>query len=211
MTEKPVLYGFDGSTYVRTVRMALAEKGVAYDQVPVNVLAGEPRQPEHLARNPFGKVPVLDIDGMRLLDTHAICRYVDETRPGPALVPTDARGRARMTEAIGLYDSYGYPALLVAVGFHLFPDLAGNPDAARHEAAAATAETLLRVLMERRGADPWLAGAAPSLADFFLAPFWFYVTLSPEAERLGKVPGMADWWERVQSLESFRATAPDLG
>ena len=59
MSEKPILYGFDGSTYVRTVRMLLAEKRVAYDQVPVNVLAGEPRQPEHLARHPFGKVPVM--------------------------------------------------------------------------------------------------------------------------------------------------------
>ena len=53
------LYGFDGSTYVRTVRMLLAEKGAQYDQVPVHVLKGEPRQPEHLARHPFGKVPVV--------------------------------------------------------------------------------------------------------------------------------------------------------
>ena len=54
------LYGFDGSTYVRTVRMLLAEKGAQYDQVPVHVLKGEPRQPEHLARHPFGKVPVVE-------------------------------------------------------------------------------------------------------------------------------------------------------
>ena len=45
-----VLYGFDGSTYVRTVRMLLGEKDAHYEQVPVNVLAGEPRQPDHLAR-----------------------------------------------------------------------------------------------------------------------------------------------------------------
>ena len=49
MSDKPILYGFDGSTYVRTVRIVLLEKGVDYDQVPVNVLAGEPRQPEHLS------------------------------------------------------------------------------------------------------------------------------------------------------------------
>jgi Glutathione S-transferase len=61
------LYGFDGSTYVRTVRMLLAEKGAQYDQVPVHVLKGEPRQPEHLARHPFGKVPVVDHDGFRIL------------------------------------------------------------------------------------------------------------------------------------------------
>ncbi len=66
MANKPTLYGFDGSTYVRTVRMVLADKGIDYDQVPVNVLAGEPRQPEHLVRHPFGKVPVMDIDGLRI-------------------------------------------------------------------------------------------------------------------------------------------------
>ena len=53
-----VLYGFDGSTYVRTVRKLLAEKGARYEQVPVNVLKGEPRQPEHMARHPkSGPVP----------------------------------------------------------------------------------------------------------------------------------------------------------
>ena len=54
MTDTPTLYGFDGSTYVRTVRIVLARKGIAYDHVSVNVLAGETRTPEHLARHPFG-------------------------------------------------------------------------------------------------------------------------------------------------------------
>ena len=67
-----VLYGFDGSTYVRTVRMLLAEKGAHYEQVPVNVLKGEPRQPEHVARHPFGKVPVLD---SRWVPHHRSGRY----------------------------------------------------------------------------------------------------------------------------------------
>src|SRR5580693_5242630 len=75
------LYGFDGSTYVRTVRMPLAEKGAQYDQVPVHVLKGEPRQPEHLARHPFGKVPVVDHDGFRILETSAIAPIAKRYRP----------------------------------------------------------------------------------------------------------------------------------
>ena len=85
------LYGFDGSTYVRTVRMLLAEKGAQYDQVPVHVLKGEPRQPEHLARHPFGKVPVVDHDGFRILETSAIAPYLDEVLPGPSFMPDNAR------------------------------------------------------------------------------------------------------------------------
>ena len=68
---------------MRTVRMLLAEKGAQYDQVPVHVLKGEPRQPEHLARHPFGKVPVVDHDGFRILETSAIAPYLDEVLPGP--------------------------------------------------------------------------------------------------------------------------------
>jgi glutathione S-transferase len=68
ITPKITLWGFDGSTYVRTVKMLLAEKGVTeFTQVPLNVLAGEPKTPEHLERHPFGKVPVVDYDGLRLL------------------------------------------------------------------------------------------------------------------------------------------------
>ncbi len=64
------LWGFDGSTYVRTVKMVLAEKGVSdFKQVPLNVLAGDPKTPEHRERHPFGKVPVLDHDGMRIMET----------------------------------------------------------------------------------------------------------------------------------------------
>ena len=95
------LYGFDGSTYVRTVRMLLAEKGAQYDQVPVHVLKGEPRQPEHLARHPFGKVPVVDHDGFRILETSAIAPYLDEVLPGPSFMPDNAKDRARMRMAIG--------------------------------------------------------------------------------------------------------------
>ncbi len=49
------LWGFDGSTYVRTVKMLLAEKTFTdFKQVPLNVLKGEPKSPEHLRRHPFG-------------------------------------------------------------------------------------------------------------------------------------------------------------
>lgn len=211
MTDKPMLYGFDGSTYVRTVRMVLADKGVDYDQVPVNVLAGEPRQPEHLARHPFGKVPVLDIDGMRLRETEAICRYLDETRPQPPLVPDNAKDRARMSEVIGLIDSYGYPALVGVAGYHLFPDFIGGQDEEMRQHCLQESVKMLNLLMEIKGDDPWLAGQKPSLADYFLAPILFYVSLTPDAERVMGRAEVQSWWQAVNKLETFKATEPDLG
>lgn len=211
MTEKPVLYGFDASTYVRTVRMVLADKGIAYDQVPVNVLAGETRTPEHLARHPFGKVPVLDIDGLRIRETDAICRYLEDIAPEPALSPADAKGRARMNEAIGLIDSYGYGALVGVAGYHLFPDLIGGQNEDARKAALDASATLLTLLMENRNGDKWLAGDSPTMADYFLAPIMFYVSLTPDADQVLATPGVADWWEAMKAHDTFAKTEPDLG
>src|SRR6202008_2470599 len=122
------LYGFDGSTYVRTVRMLLAEKGAQYDQGPVHVLKGEPRQPEHIARHPFGKVPVLDHNRCRIIETRAITPYMDEVLPGPSFTPDNPKDQARMRMAMGIVDSYGYGALIGVAGSHLFPDFIGGPD-----------------------------------------------------------------------------------
>lgn len=211
MSDKPILYGFDGSTYVRTVRTLLAEKGADYDQVPVNVLEGEPRQPEHLERHPFGKVPVMDIDGVRIRETDAICRYLDETLDGPSFIPKSAKDRARMNEAVSLINSYGYGALVNVAGYHLFPDFIGGANDDVLAEALENSKKVLKMLMELRGDDPWIAGAKPSLADFFLGPIMFYVSLTPEAEKVLAVPGVADWWKGLNKLDSFAGSAPDLG
>ena len=103
-----ILWGFDGSTYVRTVKMVLAEKGVTqFKQMHLNVLKGDPKTPEHLERHPFGKVPVLDHDGIRILETTAIARYLNEVLPGKSLIPLTAKDRARMDMIVGIIDSYG--------------------------------------------------------------------------------------------------------
>src|SRR3982074_320700 len=122
------LWGFDGSTYVRTIKMLLVEKGVTtFKQVPLNVLEGEPKRPEHLRRHPFGKVPVLDHDGMRILETTAIARYLNDVLPGKSLIPATPKDRARMDMIVGIVDSYGYGALIGGVAaFHLFPDFVGG-------------------------------------------------------------------------------------
>lgn len=211
MSKDIVLYGFDGSAYVRSVRMLLAEKGADYDQVPVNVLEGEPRQPEHLERHPFGKVPVVDHDGMRILETSAITRYLDAVLEGPSFIPDNPKDRARMDMAIGLYDSYGYNALLSTAGYHLFPHLLGNPDQAFLEQSIEQARMVLAEIMKIRGDSQYIAGDEPSLADFYLVPLCFYVSLVEDAARVFDVPGFREWWDRVQQLDSYKATEPDLG
>lgn len=209
MASKTVLYGFDGSTYVRTVRMFLAENDIEYDQVPVNVLEGEPRQPDHLARHPFGKVPVLDIDDIRLRETSAICRYIDETGSGDSRIPKDVKLRARMNEAVELIGNYGYDALIGVAGYHLFPDFIGGRDDEAREKGLRDGETLTDLLMDC--ADPWICGTEPSMADYLLGPIIFYISLTPDADEVLKNAKLKAWWDAMQKIQSFKATEPDLG
>jgi glutathione S-transferase len=206
-----VLYGFDGSTYVRAVRMLLAEKGAQYDQVPVHVLKGEPRQPEHLARHPFGKVPVLDHDGLRIIETSAIAPYLDEVLPGVSFTPDNPKDRARMRMAMSIVDSYGYGALIGVAGYHLFPEFIGGPDEEARQKSIAAGRRVLQELMKLRGSDAFIAGERPSLGDLYLAPVCFYVALTPDANEVFAVDGFATWWERMQAMPSYQATAPQLG
>ena len=206
MAAKP-LYGFDGSTYVRTVKMLLAEKAFTdFKQVPVDVLKGEPKQAEHLQRHPFGKVPVLEHDGMTILETAAITRYLNDVLPGKSLVPRDIKDRARMDEVIGVLDSYGYNALIGGVAaYHLFPEFVGGKDKAAHDKGHETGARVLKYVMSVRGGSAFIAGDL-SLADLYLAPIAQYVSMTPDAEELFSGQGFAQWWTAVQALPSYAST-----
>ena len=104
----PVIHGPAYSTYTRTARLALEEKGVAYTLDEVDLLSGASQKPDHLARHPFGKVPAFTHDDLSLYETAAIARYADEAFPGPKLQPGDVKRRARMMQIISIIDSYAY-------------------------------------------------------------------------------------------------------
>ena len=206
------LWGFDGSTYVRTVKMVLAEKQhTDFEQVPLNVLTGECKSAEHLDRHPFGKVPVLDHDGMRILETSAIARYLNDVLPGRSLVPANPKDRARMDMVIGVVDAYGYGALVGGIAaYHLFPAFVGGKNEAMRDAGLDNGKKVITLAMQTRAGSPFIAGDL-SLADLYLAPIAFYLSLTPDMPSLLAVDGFSDWWTRIQALDSFRNTQPALG
>jgi glutathione S-transferase len=78
----------------RRVRIFLAEKGINVPTVQVDIAKAENRQPEFLAKNPMGGVPILELDdGTIIAESVAICRYFEETQPEPPLFGTDAVDR----------------------------------------------------------------------------------------------------------------------
>ena len=204
----PTLYGADYSVYVRAARMALAEKGVACRLVEVAVFAPGGPPAEHLARQPFGKIPAFEHDGFRLYETGAITRYVDEAFEGPALQPADPRARARMNQAIGIQDACVYPDLVWGLYIERVeaPRRGRAPDEARIARLLPRAETCLAAL-ESLADGPWLAGQALTLADLHAAPMFDLVLRTPEgADLMQRHPRLSAWWDAVSARPSFTAT-----
>src|SRR3984893_13906994 len=169
---KPVVFGAPYSVYVRAVRLALEEKAVDYELVPVDIFAPGGVPPEHRARHPFGKIPAFEHAGFRLYETSAITRYVDEAFPGPRLQPDDPLGRARMNQIISILDSYAYRTLVwdIYVERVSRPARGGAADEQKIAVALPRAEVCLSALSDLIGESPWLAGRSISLADLHAAP-----------------------------------------
>jgi glutathione S-transferase len=85
------------SSALRRVRLCLAEKGIAYESVPIDMSKQEHHAPAYLAMNPNGVVPALLLDdGRPLHESSTICEYLDELQPAPPLRPADSYQRALM-------------------------------------------------------------------------------------------------------------------
>jgi glutathione S-transferase len=184
--DKPIVFGAPYSVYVRAVRLALEEKGVDYELVPVDIFASDGPPPEHLARHPFSKIPAFEHAGFRLYEAEAITRYIDEAFEGPALQPADSRSRGRMTQIISILDSYAYRTLVWDIYVERFarPATGLVTDEARVAAALPKAEVCLSAVSKLMGDGPWLTGPEVSLADLHAAPMFAVFRLAPEGELL---------------------------
>ncbi len=211
MAKEPVVFGCDYSVYVRSVLLALEEKGVSYQLVPVNVFAAEGVPAHHLVRHPFGKIPAFEHGDFRLYETGAIIRYVDDAFEGPSLQPSDPKVRARVNQVIGVADSYAYPDLV----WGIYVERVSKPakglaaDEARIAAAWPKAEVCLDALSSLLGGAPWFGGSTISLADLHLAPMIYYAMKAPEARTLiAKHANLSAWWERLVARPSMSRTIP---
>ncbi|CDX25555.1 Glutathione S-transferase III [Mesorhizobium plurifarium] len=202
---KPTLYGADYSVYVRIARMALEEKGVGYELVPLDIFAAEGIPAWYLELHPFGRIPALEHDGFRLFETGAITRYVDEAFDGPALQPADARARARMSQIAGMLDAYGYRAMVWDVAVERLEKM--PPDEALIAGGLAQAETMLKVLTSLKAEGPWLLGEQLTLADLHAAPIVaYFLKVAEGRDLLARFVQIRDWYARIADRASFART-----
>ena len=208
---QPVVYGDAISTYVRSVRLALEEKGVAHTLVTVDLVKGQHKQQDHLVRHPWGKMPAFEHDGNSFYEASAIVRYIDEAFPGPALMPSTPAERARVNQVMSIVDSYGYPASITNIFIPrvLIPSLGGQTDEAQVEAAKPQAALFLKELGRLLGGASYFGGASVSLADLHVLPVLTYLRATPEGQALlAAAPSIAAWMDRMNQRRSVQVVMP---
>ena len=208
MTQRELtLHGYWRSSSSYRVRIALAWKGLSYEYVAVNLLAGDHRGATYRAIAATGFVPALSIDGHVIVESMAICELLEELVPTPALLPADPFRRAFARSF----------ALTVASRIQPFQNLStlqAHPAENRGAVARAAIEpglAVLELLLDREvpeGEGSFCAGVAPSLADVFLVPQLyaarrFGVDLAP-------YPRLVRSDAAAAQLPAFRAAHPDL-
>ncbi|TIN44634.1 MAG: glutathione S-transferase family protein [Mesorhizobium sp.] len=199
---RPVVYGADYSVYVRIVRLALEEKGIGYELVPVDIFAADGIPGWYFDHQPFRRIPAFEHDGFRLHETGAIARYVDEAFDGPALQPIEARSRARMNQIIAMLDAYAYRAMVWDVAVERLEKT--TPDEALVANGLLQAATVLRALTSLKAAGPWLLGEQLTLADLHAAPIiGYFVKVADGQNLLAEFPDIRDWFARIALRESF--------
>ncbi len=211
---KPKLFGADYSVYVRSVRLALHEKGIDYDLVPVDIFAESGPPPGYLDRQPFGRIPAFEHGDFLLYETGAITRYIDEAFPGPGLQPREPRQRARMNQIISIADGYVYPVLVWGIYVEQVAKAqrGETADDIRLSSSLLRAPICLKAIADLMGEAPWLGGGALSLADLHAAPMFDYFLMVPQGrEMIGAYPNLASWWSRIRTRRSMIASAPARG
>ncbi len=207
------LYGYKYSVYAWIARLALHEKGCAYEWREINPFADD-GPADYLIKHPFRRVPVLVHDDFTLYETSAVTRYVDEAFDGPSLQPAMPRERARCQQIISVIDSYAYWPLVRQVFSHgVFRPRTGREadpsEVLRGLDAAPRVLGALEQLADDGG--PFLCGDAMSLADVHLAPMMGYFTLYPDGAMLsGRQRRLARWWAAMSERSAFKETMPDL-
>lgn len=193
------------STYSRRVRIALIEKGIAAEEVEVDMAAGAHRTPEYRALNPYGRVPTLEDDGFVLYESTAILNYLEAISPKPALVPADPKGRALVDMHMKLCDLQ----LARQTGTIIFPKRF-LPKERWDETAMAQAkkeiEKHLAVVETQIAGKPFMVGDRYTQVEVCYTPFVEFLPLM----EITPPPAVAKWVSRMLERPSAQATRPAM-
>lgn len=194
------LYHHPDCPYSQKVRVVLAEKDLEFEEVVVNLHAGEQKSTEFLKLNPYGRVPVLVDEDIVVYDSTIINEYLEDEYPEPRLMPEDSAGRARVRLFEDYCDTSFIPPTMVVLAEMYKPE-DQRDDELLQRYRTEIARVVARLDRQLEGND-YLVGAY-SLADTAFVPRILVLNqLGIEIDsRLHNVPG---WIARLRQRESIR-------
>jgi len=228
------LYNAPQSTCSQRVRFVFNGKKIPFDEVRLNLLAGDQLKPDYLKLNPNGVVPTLDHDGSIVFDSNVITEYLDEVAPQASFTPEDPVKRARMRSLMHFIDEM--PAAAVRVPtfnlaflpgfqrmsrdefvafaeskplrreFMLAMGQTGFPQKDMDDALARLRRTYARMDAEiAKSGGPWLLGKEISLADVAVMPA---LVRMHDLKMAGwqDLPRIVTWFDNIRAHPAFRPT-----
>jgi glutathione S-transferase len=178
------LYDADRCPYCARTRVVLAEKGVDYETVVVDL---DDRPAWIYEKNPLGRVPVIEEDTFVLAESAVINEYLDERYPDPPLLPADPGARALARMLVFRFDELSRPYYAVR---------------REEEGARLRLDAQLGKLDAVLGGGPFLTGSEFGLADVAYVP-WILRARDRMGVELGGFPALSEWVERLSQRPSI--------
>jgi glutathione S-transferase len=200
-TEMIKIYGHEVSGNAYKVKLLAALLGLEYEWIRVDLMKGEQKSPEYLARNPFGQVPIIEDGDVTLSDAQAILAYLARKYGGENWLPIDALELAKVIRWLSITAGEVRQGVENARLFHLF----GAGTKINIERATIKSEFILTQLNQHLSTRTWLEFERPTIADVAVFP---YVTLAPDGKiELENYHHVLSWIERIQQLPNFISMA----
>lgn len=196
------------SPFCRKVRLSLAEKKIEVELVDEKYWE---QDPDFMRRNPAGKVPVLRLDGVMMAESAAICEYIEETRPDPALMPKDPVARQEVRRLVSWFDDKFHHEVTSKLLYERVNKKVmgqGYPDSSNVKAGAKAIKYHLDYMTWLLDHRRWLAGDVMTLADFAAAAHLSALDYISDVD-WNRSDVVKDWYAKIKSRPAFRSILAD--
>ncbi|KAL8142970.1 hypothetical protein V2J09_016002 [Rumex salicifolius] len=208
------LYGMPTSTSTARALFCLHEKEVDYEQVPIIIPNGEQKHPSFMAKNPFGKVPVLEDDDFTLFESRAITTYLCEKykNQGTDLLRQGNPKEAALVKQWMEVEAHHYNAAIQPIIYQVivYPKKGKPTDPALLEAGIETYSKLLDIYEARLSVSKYLGGDSYTLADLHVLPYTIYLMKTEYARLINERPHVSAWWKNITSRPATMAVAKNM-
>ncbi|NKW91087.1 glutathione S-transferase family protein [Rhodobacteraceae bacterium R_SAG9] len=196
------------SPFCRKVRLVMGEKRLEVELVEERYWE---QDPDFLRRNPAAKVPVLKMDGKMMADSNAICEYLEEKYPDPALMPRDPDGRYEVRRLVAWFDDKFHHEVTAKLLYERVNRKlmgTGYPDSSNVKAGAKAIKYHLDYMHWLLDHRRWLAGDVMTLADFTAAAHLSALDYISDVD-WNRSAVVKDWYATIKSRPAFRAVLAD--